>query len=81
MLKLKASCESALHISLQVTCIAAVKRHTKKLRYLFIKGKVPSLLRLWFGPGVVRFAGSENMILNIVHVVETFLLNKRQIYL
>lgn len=40
--------------------------------YLFIKGKVPSLPRLWLGPGVARFAGSENIILSIVHVVETF---------
>ena len=27
---------------------------------------------LWLATGVVRFAGSENMILNMVHVVETF---------
>lgn len=40
--------------------------------YLFIKGKVPSLPRLWLRPGVARFAGSENIILSIVHVVETF---------
>lgn len=46
-----------------------------KLIYLFIKGMVPSLLRLWFRPGAVRFAGSENIILSIVHVVETFVLN------
>lgn len=32
---------------------------------------MPSLLRLWFAAGVVTFAGSENMILNMVHVVET----------
>lgn len=49
----------------------------KKLIYLFIRGRVPSLLRLWLGPGVVRFAGSENMILSMVHVVETFLLKKK----
>lgn len=39
--------------------------------YLFIKGKLPSLLWLWFKPGAVRFAGSENMIRSIVQVVET----------
>ena len=45
--------------------------HNKKFNYLFIKGKVPSLLRLRFGPDGVRFAGSENMILSMVQVVET----------
>lgn len=40
--------------------------------YLFIRGKPPSLPWLWFRAGVTWFAGSENMILNMVHVVETF---------
>lgn len=60
-----------------MTRVTAVWWCSKKLIYLFIKGKVPSLLRLWFAAGVVRFAGSENMILNMVHVVETFVLEKK----
>lgn len=60
-----------------MTDITVVYPCTKKLIYLFIKGKVPSLLRLWFAAGVVRFAGSENMILNMVHVVETFVLKEK----
>lgn len=54
---------------------------TKNSVYLFIKGKVPSLPRLWLGPGVARFAGSENIILSIVHVVETFGLNTKKKWL
>lgn len=50
----------------------------KKLAYLFIKGKVPSLLRLRLGPDAARFAGSENIILSMVHVVETFGSNKKE---
>lgn len=63
-----------------MSCIyRIVMAHANKLVYLFIKGKVPSLLRLWFGPGVVRFAGSENMILSMVHVVETFESKKKKV--
>lgn len=50
------------------------------LVYLFIKGKEPSLLRLRLEAGAARFAGSENIILSMVHVVETFESNSSTIH-
>lgn len=70
MLKLQTQRASALDVG-SLSDLRYCRR-SEKLVYLFIKGNVPSLLRLWFAAGVLRFAGSENMILNMVHVVETW---------
>lgn len=41
-----------------------------------MRGSVPNMPNLWFAAGVGTLAGSENIIRNIVHVVETFVLEE-----
>lgn len=46
-----------------------------KLPHLFMRGNVPNMPNLWLAAGVGMLAGSENIIRNMVHVVETLVLD------